>query len=110
VKRNDGIDFGRLNAFNKILTDSGEQNIYFQSIRNSDPLNQFRNLNYGITSIKNIINNYERIRLITEEEESYILEQVSFKRNINNTGFFLYHDLTTNNETVDEIDPVLITG
>lgn len=94
VIRNDGTVFGRLDAFDELLKNSSEQNIYFQSIKNSNPSNQFRNLNYGITSIKNIINNYKRIRLITKEEESYICEQVSFRKNINNTGFFLYHDLT----------------
>jgi hypothetical protein len=102
VLRNDGTVFGRLDAFDELLKNSSEQNVYFQGIKNSDPSNQFRNLNYGITSIKNVINNYKRIRLITKEEEAYICEQVSFRRNLNKTCFFLYHDLTIKPDVVKD--------
>jgi hypothetical protein len=92
--RKDYTVFEKLNEFDKLLSDAEDQNIYFQSIKQSDPDNQFRDLYYGITSIKSAINLYRKTSVINKNEEAYIVDKIAKFRNINSHCFFLFHKIS----------------
>lgn len=100
--RDDYDAFEKLLTFEKVLNDAQNQNIYFQSIRQSNPDNKFRDLRYGISSLSSAINIYRKSRIINKEEEAYILEKVGKVRDLNSLCFFLYHKLSKEKEAAKE--------
>ena len=81
---NVGIRFDEISEqIQSFFQEAVEQNIYFQQIENSGADKKYFELNIAFTTIKNIISYYRQIHVMSEAEESMLLEKIELTSDIN---------------------------
>jgi hypothetical protein len=88
---NVGIRFDELSdQIQPVFHEAVEQNIYFQQIENSASEKKYFELNIAFTTLQNILSYYRQIHVVSEIEETMLMEKIAQNSNVNTCCVFMY--------------------